>query len=780
MWPTNASVPARLPSSFSSRGSHSGCPASDTASLEKQQRRKKDALGPNPIHNQQEKMSEPNKYREWILETIDSLRSRKARPDLERICRMVRRRHGSDPDRTRTELEKLIQEQTVLKVSYKGSISYRNAAKVQRKSRKKTEFTAAGSSSSSGSSAEAARERTKHDHLNNNGDSAHSFTDQEEDSEPSLDPHTQTSANTTTDKKLKSAFSPSSGNVTLSCGATTGCADGSGCKEEKASASRDKGLGHQGPSPSLGHRTSAHDGGDASGTTPSRGDVVKEGKQPDLSGADSQNKTCQGSVSSLPQQRQKQTVTLQPKLRVGGGSTKTAGNHANKSDLGDRLVASVRSLSERSLRGGSTAATRGHMKPLGLKEILGYLSSQERLSAEKLTRGKVKVVMEKEVAKGRLRRTRCGNITLPLRGMVVEEPMAKNASADRLVKSALQDKQSVKKVRVTYKSSSGAVSPDPKNAHTPDERAHRKERLCMARARAGFVGTLLFGVKKRFAPRNFSCAERTVWACRAENEPMETASEEEEEEEEEEEQGQNEEEEEKDPRSSEEEGGLSPVAMTTKPGLIEKTTDAEIQTASKQDSPHQQHYEDKDDGLSEMDSLTSPLCPPVHRASLSQCISAHPEESPVTTDQLHLEAQNLMQSGRINHTSSGFTGLECKTEVSLSSCVLTPSASPRDSGLSEERGMNGGLGSGVFMKSEGVSGSPVDWTVSDVVHYFTAAGFPEQAAAFRTQEIDGKSLLLMQRNDVLTGLSIRLGPALKIYERHIKVLQKTHFEDDDC
>lgn len=43
------------------------------------------------------------------------------------------------------------------------------------------------------------------------------------------------------------------------------------------------------------------------------------------------------------------------------------------------------------------------------------------------------------------------------------------------------------------------------------------------------------------------------------------------------------------------------------------------------------------------------------------------------------------------------------------------------------------------------------------------------------QEIDGKSLLLMQRSDVLTGLSIRLGPALKIYERHVKVLQRTHF-----
>uniref|UniRef100_A0A3Q0RFI4 SAM domain-containing protein n=1 Tax=Amphilophus citrinellus TaxID=61819 RepID=A0A3Q0RFI4_AMPCI len=69
----------------------------------------------------------------------------------------------------------------------------------------------------------------------------------------------------------------------------------------------------------------------------------------------------------------------------------------------------------------------------------------------------------------------------------------------------------------------------------------------------------------------------------------------------------------------------------------------------------------------------------------------------------------------------------------------------------------------------------LQWTVADVASYFSAAGFPEQAVAFRTQEIDGKSLLLMQRSDVLTGLSIRLGPALKIYERHVKVLQRTHF-----
>ncbi|XP_062242964.1 atherin [Platichthys flesus] len=671
-------------------------------------------------------MSEPNKYREWILETIDSLRSRKARPDLERICRMVRRRHGSDPDRTRTELEKLIQEQTVLKVSYKGSISYRNAAKVQRKSRKKSEFITAAVGGGGGAEA-AARERTKHDHLNNNGDSAHSFTDQEEgeEPEPSPDPHTQTSGT-----KLKPASSRSSGNGCLNCGATTGCAVGSGCKEEKASAPRDKGLEHQAaggcPEPGVGHGTSAH--GDGSRATPSRSDAVCGGMEPGPSGAESQNKTYNGSVGSLPQQQQRQPSPLKPKLRVGGGGTRSAGTHANSADLGDRLVASVRRLSERSHRGGSaaaassTAATRGHMKPLGLKEILGYLSSQEQLSEEKLTRGKVKVVMEREVARGRLRRTRCGNITLPLRGMVmVEEPASKkNASADRLGKSALQDKQTTTK------------KPSPSS---PVQ----------------------------------------------EHEPMEASSEEVE-------RGENEEEEEEedadDPRSSDEEGGPTPVAMTTEPGLTEKPAeDAEIQAVSKEGSPHQQQQHNDKAALSGVDSLVRTPSPPVQGVvEVLQCSSERLEERADLLDQPHMAAQTQSQPQHdgINHTSSGFNNMKCITEVGVSSCLLTPTASPRDSGLSEELGMIGGVGSGGFMKCEGASGSPMDWTVSDVVNYFTAAGFPEQAAAFMTQEIDGKSLLLMQRNDVLTGLSIRLGPALKIYERHVKVLQKTHFEDDDC
>lgn len=67
--------------------------------------------------------------REYILEAIDQLRQRKARPDRDRICSYVGRRSGSDSRSIIADLERLADEQVVVKVEYKGNISYRNAAK---------------------------------------------------------------------------------------------------------------------------------------------------------------------------------------------------------------------------------------------------------------------------------------------------------------------------------------------------------------------------------------------------------------------------------------------------------------------------------------------------------------------------------------------------------------------------------------------------------------------------------------------------------------------------
>ncbi|CAL8271359.1 atherin isoform X1 [Gadus morhua] len=614
-------------------------------------------------------MSEP-KYREWILETIDSLRSRKARPDLERICRMVRRRHGSDPDRTRTELEKLIQQQTVLKVSYKGSISYRNAAKVQRKSRKKTELAPACSAGS-----EESRERTHH-HILNNGDSAHSFTDQEDDSEPSLDQRLQTPTNTT-ENTTRESCDPRSGSVCLSCGATTGCV-GSGCQRENASALKDPGLGQHlkagCPSPSHDHIVNATDCDNDTITPP---DAHR--KEPGSCGAaggsgeaeDAKKETCPVRAAAADEatsiETQKPPVALKP-AQVG------------QSDLGDRLVSSVRSLSERNVRAYS-GATRGQIKPLGLREILGHLSGQEWLSEEKLTRGRVKGVLEREIARGRLRRTRCGNITLPLRGVMVLENMTTDRHLNRVAQG-----------------------------------------------------------------RNIVGKEKDV---------EEGCGEKEEEEEEEEDQD--------DLQSAEKE-----EEVITKPGLED---DADIESPPENPQHLQQYC-----GVSVQDSLPRTRSLPAWDG-LPSHTSIQPGDSIATTDTLQRDAHDLSPPPPIPCLDQ--VEMQFRASPIINNVVCRGEVGMRQ-GVSEEQGMNGGFDDGLPMKSEGLGMSPVDWTVSDVASYFAAVGFPEQAVAFKAQEIDGKSLLLMQRNDVLTGLSIRLGPAVKIYERHVKALQKTHFEDDDC
>ncbi|KAH9515382.1 Histone acetyltransferase kat6a [Bulinus truncatus] len=62
------------------------------------------------------------------------------------------------------------------------------------------------------------------------------------------------------------------------------------------------------------------------------------------------------------------------------------------------------------------------------------------------------------------------------------------------------------------------------------------------------------------------------------------------------------------------------------------------------------------------------------------------------------------------------------------------------------------------------------WSVEDVVEYISSAGFPEESKVFYEQEIDGVALLLLKRADVLKGLNLKLGPALKI-NRHVQGLQ---------
>ncbi|XP_078500889.1 sterile alpha motif domain-containing protein 13 isoform X1 [Lissotriton helveticus] len=159
----------------------------------------------------------------------------------------------------------------------------------------------------------------------------------------------------------------------------------------------------------------------------------------------------------------------------------------------------------------------------------------------------------------------------------------------------------------------------------------------------------------------------------------------------------------------------------------------------------------------------------------------------------HLSASTAMveppEGEKLPNAATGASCSVISTELkATSTSMLSVEMDNKQNGPVDVKKANPGWmkrGKKVTWDGEGVKSSVenrrppdlVDWAVADVYSYFRTAGFEEQARAFQDQEIDGKSLLLMTRNDVLTGLSLKLGPALKIYEYHVKPLQTQHLKN---
>lgn len=103
------------------------------------------------------------------------------------------------------------------------------------------------------------------------------------------------------------------------------------------------------------------------------------------------------------------------------------------------------------------------------------------------------------------------------------------------------------------------------------------------------------------------------------------------------------------------------------------------------------------------------------------------------------------------------------------SCLPTPSASPTLGDTFDYQLKMSESVIALHINDTATYPNASKWNIDEVVKYFTELGFTSEAKAFKEQEIDGRSLLLMKRNDVLTGLAIRLGPALKIYQKIYKL-----------
>ncbi|XP_030645574.1 sterile alpha motif domain containing 1a [Chanos chanos] len=456
-------------------------------------------------------MSEP-KYREWILDTIDSLRSRKARPDLERICRMVRRRHGSEPDRTCLELEKLIQEQTVLKVNYKGSVSYRNAAKVQRSRR-----------------------------------------------------------------KIDRASSKS---------------------------------------------------------------MVKQTILPDLGNGDS-------SLSPTDDQMGDMEVTLSNQFDPVSVTPTGPAEHQ---------VAVIRTNEN------------------------GYM-----------TQTTVPVASERETVN---RRTdSCVREVETKSSVRLSNSLAEGDACEKDVKAAIEG--------VDSGVDEDEVDSSLNASYTQD-------------ARDSITGFDSFTSSDTRIPTDSSTSTKPTASLKQEH--------------------------------------ACAHAEIVLPGF------------------------QGDTAVVDMGKQPLAICPSVQRSPLrGEEEGLRAEESALTPDELLADCRGALHQDEAVQVcggpQTGFVLLQQGKESNKGVDAMTRS---QDVNAAE----NGEKKRGSFLKREEIGQDPLQWSVADVASYFSAVGFPEQAVAFRTQEIDGKSLLLMQRSDVLTGLSIRLGPALKIYEHHVKVLQRSLFQDD--
>ncbi|XP_071026110.1 lethal(3)malignant brain tumor-like protein 4 isoform X2 [Oncorhynchus clarkii lewisi] len=68
------------------------------------------------------------------------------------------------------------------------------------------------------------------------------------------------------------------------------------------------------------------------------------------------------------------------------------------------------------------------------------------------------------------------------------------------------------------------------------------------------------------------------------------------------------------------------------------------------------------------------------------------------------------------------------------------------------------------------------WTVDEVADFIhSLPGCDEQANQFKEEQIDGKALLLLTQRDIVKIMSVKLGPALKIYN---SILMFKHAEDN--
>uniref|UniRef100_A0A8B9GXG6 SAM domain-containing protein n=1 Tax=Astyanax mexicanus TaxID=7994 RepID=A0A8B9GXG6_ASTMX len=124
------------------------------------------------------------------------------------------------------------------------------------------------------------------------------------------------------------------------------------------------------------------------------------------------------------------------------------------------------------------------------------------------------------------------------------------------------------------------------------------------------------------------------------------------------------------------------------------------------------------------------ICPSAQRSALTGEEGPRVEENALTPDQLLSDCRaSLHQDEAVGSDREPAQG-SVPTEEGKNCSNEGDVASPQEI---EQAKNGGGIKRADSVKSEEITQDPLLWSVSDVVSYFTAVGFPEQAVAFRTQ-----------------------------------------------
>lgn len=182
------------------------------------------------------------------------------------------------------------------------------------------------------------------------------------------------------------------------------------------------------------------------------------------------------------------------------------------------------------------------------------------------------------------------------------------------------------------------------------------------------------------------------------------------------------------------------------------------------------------------------------RKSTWKCIMCRPKEEPTTSTQQSASTSRRSSLNKSDNQSevdtnefSGFEELAKKKQQQTNGNAPPPvpaPSSPEDSLLPDGTlKVNTAKARALFSTSHNIMPN-IDtipdcsnWECDQVYDYFHKF-FPNEAYIFKDQEIDGTSLLLMTRSDMLK-FNLKLGPALNIY-RHVVMLQTRSYDPRKC